>query len=253
MNREFYQLMLTSRLGDGHLRPEGRAVFSCIKEDYVAFKKEIIEEVFPKREIRLLANSGYKNNSEIYSVTTLVSDIGKKIYAMPIEEVINELDEFGMAIWAYDDGSLHHKNLFYNLNTHAIPEEIQRDVLLPKLKEFGMFGATIFKERKKDGREFAYINIPKLKGAYELDCIMRAINVESYKNKLLPDDYKAAYEYFKTIFSGKKMSQRTLSKLISERLAGEDKVFRKLNEINGFIYASSKPNLLPSENYTIVL
>jgi hypothetical protein len=254
MNREFYQLMLTSRLGDGRLESNGRAIFSCIKEEYILFKKEIIESVFPDRVAKLCSNIGYKKDAQIYIVTTLTSDLGKDIYKMSLSEVINELDEFGMALWAYDDGSLHHKKFFYNLNSHALPENVQRDVLIPKLKSFGISGATIFKERKKDGREFSYINIPKLKGAYELDSIMRKIRLECYEYKLLPTEYQEAYRYFKELFAGKSMSQTTLSKLIKEKLEGGTLLLDRVKDHGGYINSSSYD--LPrtkSDNYTIVL
>ena len=98
-------------------------------------------------------------------------DVLKYIKEMPIEEVINNLDELGLALWIYDDGSLHKSKLFYNINTQAFPKEVQEEVLIPFFNKFGIY-PKLQVENKKDGRQFWYLRIPKYEGCCELSKIL---------------------------------------------------------------------------------
>ena len=75
-----------------------------------------------------------------------------KLHNLSLEDKLDLLDELGLALWFYDDGSLHKKNGFFNLNTHSFNEEIHQDVLKPYFEKLGL-KPDIYKDKKKDGRE----------------------------------------------------------------------------------------------------
>lgn len=234
------QLILSARLGDGNVKEGGSVQFSCIHSDYLEIKKIILEELGDQREVKLRDNSGYKSDGEIFTLSTLSSDLGKEVRDMPIDKVIEELNEFGLCLWGYDDGSLHHKNLFYNLNSHNLGYEVQQDVLIPKLKSFGIKGSKLFREAKKDGRVFHYVNIPKFKGAFEFDEILRLIDVPSYRYKLLPDDFRNVYSRLKREYSGLNIPQMVMSKVINGLLEDDNSLYNRLTNFNGILSYSAK-------------
>jgi hypothetical protein len=172
---------------------------------------------------------------------------------MSIAEVIGDLDKMGLCFLGYDDGSLHNKNLFYNINTHALSKDIQEKYLIPKLVSMGLSGATLFSETKKNGDKYNYISIPKLKGSFEFDEVLRQLDTKVYDYKLLPEDYKQAYSFIKIKFHNKLMSQITLSKLISERLSGETELLDRLREVGGILTYAKQTTAKISKNSLIVL
>lgn len=103
---------------------------------------------------------------------------------MSIEEALSLLDE----LWTYFYGFMmmaHCTRLsyFYNLNTQAYSEEVNRELFVPKLKEFGIDAKPTI-ERKKDGREFWYLRIGKYDGAYEISELLKKYYVSCYDYKI---------------------------------------------------------------------
>lgn len=235
------QVFLSARLGDGNIKESGAVQFSCIYDDYLEIKRTMLGDLGVNREVKLRENSGYKFDGEIFTLSTLSTEIGKEIRNLPIDRVIEELDEIGLCLWGYDDGSLHHKNLFYNLNSHNLTYELQQDVLIPKLKSFGLKSPSLLKETKKDGRVFHYVNIPKFKGAFEFDEILRLIDVPSYRYKLLPNNYREIYSQLKREYSGFKVTQRVMSKVINGLLENDSSLYDRLSSFDGILTYSKVP------------
>lgn len=102
---------------------------------------------------------------------------------MSVEEALSYMDDLGIALWFYDDGSMHKTKLFYNLNTQAFSEEINRDVFVPFFQKFNIYAKPTI-ERKKDGREFWYLRISKYEGAYEISQILNKYYVGCYNYKI---------------------------------------------------------------------
>lgn len=102
---------------------------------------------------------------------------------MDIETALNLVDELGLAMWFYDDGSLHKRDLFYNLNTQAFSEEIQRDLFVPFFEKLDIIAKPTI-ERKKDGREFWYLRVGRYDGAYKITQIMNKYPVNCYNYKV---------------------------------------------------------------------
>ena len=129
-----------------------------------------------------MAKNGYAQKP-IYRLYTHVDPDIQLIGNMSIEEGLNLMDDLGLAIWFYDDGSLHKTDLFYNLNTQAFSEEVNRDLFVPFLKNFGIIAKPTI-ERKKDGREFWYLRIGRYDGAYEISQILNKYPVNCYNYKV---------------------------------------------------------------------
>lgn len=137
---------------------------NCIHEEYIDYKIKLLGDLVSNKSF--IDKNGY-NQTPIYRFYTHVNPDITKIKNMSIEEALTLMDDLGLALWFYDDGSLHKNKLFYNLNTQAYSEEVNRELFVPFLKKFNI-NAMPTVERKKDGREFWYLRIGKYDGAYEI-------------------------------------------------------------------------------------
>ena len=178
------QVIVSGIFGDGHISmsTSGKSFYStsCIYEEYIDFKANLLEGLLNKKKSYL--NMGYKERI-IYEINTSVDQRISNLQALSIEEKLSLLDDLGLAMWFYDDGSLHKKNLFFNLSTHSFSEEIQRNLFIPFFEERGM-KPKIFYDKKKDGRIFPYLYFGKHFGAYEIMQILSKFPIECYKYKL---------------------------------------------------------------------
>lgn len=48
------------------------------------------------------------------------------------------MDDLGLAMWFYDDGSLHQTKLFYNLNTQAFSKETNEQIIVLFLAKYNI-------------------------------------------------------------------------------------------------------------------
>lgn len=125
-------------------------------------------------------------------------------------------------MWCFDDGALHKKDYFFNLNTHAIDLETQTNVLIPFLNKFNIY-PKVYSETKKDGRKFYYLYISLWSGVFELSRMMRKLGLDCYSYKLLPKELEDFYfdnkdteefmerktSYAKTCFLKKKLGLKS--------------------------------------------
>ena len=105
------------------------------------------------------------------------------VFHMNIEDALNLLDDLGIALWLYDDGSLHKTKLFYNLNTQGFSEEVNKELFVPFFLKFGIKAKPTI-ERKKDGREFWYLRVGKYDGAYEISELLNKYKVNCFDYKV---------------------------------------------------------------------
>lgn len=190
LTNEQEQTIFSGILGDGSLSHSGNMSFSCIHKEYLELKHNLLGDLCIGG-VKQRDNNGYKKGS-IYWISTKANDYCKHIYSLEIEDFINKLDELGVALWAFDDGALHKKDYFFNINTHAIDFETQENVLIPFLNKFDIF-PKIYSETKKDGRKFNYLYIPLWSGVFELSKMMRKLNLGCYSYKLLPKELEDIY------------------------------------------------------------
>lgn len=190
ITNEQKQLMLSGLLGDGSVK-HSHVTYNCMYEEYMDYKKRLAGNLSNTKVLES-ENLGYKKGSKIYSFGVSVNDYSKYLVSTPLSDTINDLDELGLALWIMDDGSLHRKNYFYNVNTHSFTREEEENILIPKLNEFGIY-PTIMTEKKKDGRLFSYLYISKWEGAMVISKILRKYVVDCYKYKLIPQEIENAY------------------------------------------------------------
>lgn len=178
------QVLLTGTFGDGCIRLEksGTSVYitNCIHKEYIDYKSKLLEDLWSSNSSNI--NMGYKQNM-IYHCRSKADIRITKIHNLSIEEKLSLFDELGLALWFYDDGSLHKRCNFFNLNTHAFSEEVHKDLLVPFFENLGM-KPLILKDRKKDGREFSYLYFAKHRGTYEIMKILEKYPIDCFKYKL---------------------------------------------------------------------
>lgn len=186
LNRQQLQVVISGKFGDGCLstpktcRDNSIYYTNCIHKEYIDYKCELLGSLVSNRGMVL--KNGYAQKP-IYTMYTHVNPDITTIKNLDIESSLKLLDDLGLALWFYDDGSLHKTKLFYNLNTQAFSKEINEDLFIPFLKNFDINAkATI--ERKKDGREFWYLRIGRYDGAYEISKILNKYKVNCFDYKI---------------------------------------------------------------------
>jgi hypothetical protein len=182
--REQQQVFLTSQLGDGYIGiSNSNSVYyttNCKYEEYIDYKISLLGEMF-KRKFHQKEN-GY-NKTPIWIMRSKSNKYLQCIKDMSIIDIVNNLDELGIALWFYDDGSLHKEKLFYNLNTHKFTKEIQEKMFISFFHKFNIYPVLRI-DKKKDGRTFYYLSIGKYNGAYEISKILQKYYVDCYSYKI---------------------------------------------------------------------
>lgn len=178
------QVLLTGTFGDGciTLEKSGTSKYStnCIHKEYIDYKTSLLEDLWSSNSEAI--DQGFKQNV-IYNCRSKASIKITKFNNLSLEDKLSLFTELGLALWFYDDGSLHKKNHFFNLNTHSFSEEIHRDLLVPFFNKLGM-KPDVYKDRKKDGREFCYLYFAKHFGAFEIMKILEKYPIDCFKYKL---------------------------------------------------------------------
>lgn len=245
INENIKQLYISGILGDGHLRSSGVMMFSCIHEEYMLWKKELSGEI--GTDVKEVDNKGFKKDGKIFKCSLKTSEIGKSFVGKSVEDCVKDLNDLGLALWLYDDGSLHKKNLFYNINTHSFSREIEEDVLIPKLNTFGIY-PKILTETKKDGRVFSYLYVSKYKGAFIINDILNKYPLECYSYKRIPKYIEDNYKYLKSRYKGVMVNETALSLMIKkEDLKSKDLFITK----NGLLVQNKQSR--PSVNESTII
>lgn len=180
------QVILTSRLGDGCLYKERKMlnyyyVTNSKSLEYITFKKELLGNLVTEN-IKYLAKNGY-SQTYIYSLRSITNPAFKIIKNAPLENILNQLNDLGLALWFYDDGSLHKTKEYYNLYTNKFTLEEHENILVPYFENLGLI-PKIRIDRKKDGRVFYYLSFSKYEGAYYITCILKKYLIEYYSYKI---------------------------------------------------------------------
>lgn len=186
LSNEQIQVLLTGKFGDGCLQTPKTCVdnsmylSNCKFEEYVDFKSKLLGDLCEYKH--KTEKNGY-SQTPIYNFYTHVHPDITKIKNMSIEEALSLMDDLGLALWFYDDGSLHKTKLFYNLNTQAFSKEINEELFVPHLLKWNIKAIPTI-ERKKDGREFWYLRIGKYDGANIISEILNKYPVSCYNYKV---------------------------------------------------------------------
>lgn len=191
LSNQQIQVLLTGKFGDGCLVTPNKLnvnynylyLTNGIKKSYLEYKKTLLGDLVTSN-IREAINQGYRQNI-IYSFRTKQSSNITNLALMSLKDSLNLMDELGLALWFYDDGSLHKTKLFYNLNTQKYPKEVQEDVIVPFLKRKFNITAIPTIERKRDGREFWYLRIRKFEGAFTISNILLKYYIPEFDYKII--------------------------------------------------------------------
>ena len=178
------QVLLTGKFGDGCFVTTSNSVFysaNGIYQEYIDYKASLLGDLLGKKHV--LINSGYKEGT-IYRLYTHADPRVALICDETIEESFDRMDELGLALWVYDDGSLHKDKEFYQINTQKYPKEILEEVFIPKLKsKFGITAKSTI-ERRRDGREFWYLRISKYEGSNIISDALSKYPLSCYQYKM---------------------------------------------------------------------
>lgn len=192
LSTEQYQVLLTGKFGDGCLwKNKGlNANFTyqtnSIHKEIVEFKLKLLGNLKAKAGIRASINRGFKQNI-IYTGSSSTSPLITNFYNEDWKTSLNNMNDLGLALWFYDDGSLHKSKLFYNLNTQKFSKE-ENEYIATVLKEKWGIIAIPTIERKTDGREFWYLRIRKFEGAFIISQILSKYYIECYKYKIISSE-----------------------------------------------------------------
>lgn len=189
MDNRAKQVALSSILGDGSVKVadncvNAKLVTSTLYKEYADFKLQYLYKYRPRLEI--LTNKGYTSGKTlIHRIVTGVDEDFTKLSAYSLQEVLEGLDYLGIALWFLDDGSYHKSYHFYNLCTHAFSEKENRTISNYLNSKLGIL-STVSVERKRDGRVFHYLRIPKLQGAHIISRIIREnVDLKCFQHKLM--------------------------------------------------------------------
>lgn len=218
---EFRQLLISGMLGDGCLIKSGAMSFSCMHEEYMLLKQQLARGV--ASAVTTVPNRGFKQDAVISKVAAGVTPFGKKLYGMSLADAVDQLDELGLALWIFDDGSLHKKSYFYNINTHSFSLEDQENILIPLLNKFNIF-PKIMPERKKDGRVFNYLYVGKFDGADVISDLLSKIPLKCYSYKVWHKEYSRIFKEINNLHPS--LTKYAKSKLINSQF----KKFKELEE-----------------------
>lgn len=208
LTKEQIQVFLSGKFGDGHISTNnsgsGKYSTNCIHSEYINFKKKLLGDISGK--LGYIEKNGY-SQTPIYTLSSLTCPEINEIKLLSISESLNQLTDLGVALWLYDDGSLHKDKLFYNINTHKFTYEEQRNYFIPFFNSLNIY-PKIISETKKDGRKFYYLYISRYDGAFEITNILRKYPIGCYSYKLwdTEDIYKWNKLQEKILSSGKQLT-----------------------------------------------
>lgn len=183
LNEMQKQVIISGILGDGCIRTtNSNSTYyctSCKYKEYLEYKASLLGSL--AKAIGYKKCNGYCD-TPIYTLRTKSMPVLKDWKDANVSTILANLIELGIALWFYDDGSLHKTNLFYNLNTQSFSEDIQEEYFISFFNNLGIFPKLQI-ERKKDGRVFYYLRIGKFSGADKISAILEKYPVECYSYK----------------------------------------------------------------------
>jgi len=180
------QVILTSQLGDGCLFKQKKMtnyyyVTNSKNLEYLKFKKKLLETL-SSEEIKRIECNGY-SQTYIYTLRSKSHVDFSIIKNMSLQSILDNLNNLGIALWIYDDGSLHNSKNYYNLYTNKFSLEEHEEILVPFFKSRG-FNPTIRVDKKKDDRIFYYLSFGMYDGAYKINKILQKYKIKDYEYKL---------------------------------------------------------------------
>lgn len=179
------QVLLTGTFGDGHFHHPTKMgtkfETSSIHMEYILWKKSLLKGILTT--VKTIENHGFKEGI-IHKCLTENDPRITQIANLSIEDKLKLFTDLGIALWLYDDGSLHKKYGFFNLNTQCFDKEVHYEILVPFFKDYLGITPKVFEDKKLDGRLFYYLYFAKHNGTYEIMKILEKYPINCFKYKL---------------------------------------------------------------------
>ena len=225
LKNDVLQVLISGKLGDGCFHETTKSMSfttNSIHQEYIMFKMNILSKEFTVKD-KVKLNNGFKKGT-IYDLYVNTDIRIRWVFNTAWEDLFSCLDDLGLALWIYDDGTKHKTKDFYQISTHSFSRELQEDLFIPTLKNKWGIKASCIPERKKDGREFWYLNISKYKGAYEINKILSKIPLNCFKYKLWSSTTIQKWSKFQ-----EELKRRDITKLSDKSIRGlYASIWRKL-------------------------
>lgn len=190
LDTEQIQVLLTATFGDGGIytvtggvASKGYFAGSSVTKELLEYKIKLLKSGYIKEPNGFnKANPLAKNL--LYTIQgTGSSEAVRQVHSLSIKEKLDLMTKLGIALWFYDDGSLHKTKYFYNLNTQIFPKEVQEGYFIPFFNKLGIY-PKVTVENKKDGRVYHYLSIGRHDGAVIISRILRKYYLASMEYKM---------------------------------------------------------------------
>lgn len=158
------QIIMTAKIGDGCFITYGKnycTAYSSIKENYMHFKKKILEDDgFDCSKVTTGENKGYNKNGIISKVCTHVDNRITKISTMTKIDVIDNLDYFGFLIYYLDDGAYHKSHNTMHLYCNSFTDDEVEHLKNTIYRLFPYKECRNRWDNKKNGNSYPYLYMP---------------------------------------------------------------------------------------------
>ena len=172
------QIIISGILGDGFIGKNGKNYYFSTNskyKSYIDYKATYLTNLLRDKWYSK-GISGY-GDSIIHVLTTKNSADITALSSLTLPKLLNELDDFGVALWFYDDGSLHKSKYFYNLNTQNFSYEGNK-IIKDYLENYLDVKCHI-----RPDKSYYYISINKLEGAANINNLLLKYPVSCYDYK----------------------------------------------------------------------
>ena len=156
-------MALNAKLGDGGIYKQGKSFgmkFTSTSLDYITYKRDMLASVRPT-PLRT-QKSGYDGKKTIYTFSVRHTAEAERYYNMSYCEAIDSLEDFDLMLWLLDDGSVHKTKGTFHLYSNRLSEQ-ESIALIAKIHQLHPITMPKLRiDRKKDGRAFYYIYLPRI-------------------------------------------------------------------------------------------
>jgi hypothetical protein len=156
-------LAINAKLGDGHLRQPHKnasALFNGKNVEWITFKRDVaIRRGFRVTPIKP-SYSGYKDDWSLVTFSVKTDKRLTTVHETDRIEVLKNLRKIDLILWFIDDGSWHKTRRMMHLYCNDLNEE-EVDCLVSRIEYLYKVAPTIRQDRKKDGRSYPYLYLPR--------------------------------------------------------------------------------------------
>ena len=195
MTQEEIQVILTGTFGDGSIQfnksmTAAKFTASSIHESYLEFKKSFLnlEGMYIKGRSSKTCKAGV-----VYELYCYLSPDVAKIHSKTLKEKLDLLNDFGIALWFYDDGCKHKSKNAYDLATHAFTKEEHEEIIIPFFNSINLF-PSLYSDKRANKY---YLHFPAFKGGLEIGKKLSKYKVDVFDYKQCSEEILAKWEIYK--------------------------------------------------------